>query len=418
MTDEAQSRAERIVDFLWARPALRLNAQATGWWPIALRYALPVVAVALATCVTYLLDLTAPESPNLFLFFIAILVSAWFAGAGPGWTSVVLSTMAVDYFFLPPIYSLDFGKKDIPWVLAFVACSVLANALSLQRRRAEAMLTQSRDELEAHVRKRTADLQKTNERLAAEIIERERAEAALRDMEGELARAARITTVAELTASIAHEINQPLAAVVANGSAALNWLKRNPADLAAVADSITAAVQAGERAGNVIGRIRSLMTKGAPVLARVCVNETINSVVALAQAEIKNRGVVLQCRLGRGLPPVLGDRVQLQQLVLNLVNNAIDAMAEISDRPRSLVVSTERSADTIVISVEDSGRGLATADLEKLFHPFYSTKPNGMGMGLSICRSIAEAHGGRISATSRSPHGAAFRVALPAAATP
>src|SRR5438270_13873353 len=101
---EAQSRAERVVDLLWARPALRLNARATGWRPIALRYALPVAAVALATCITYLLDLTAPESPNLFLFFVAVVVSAWFAGAGPGWTSVVLSTMAVDYFFLPPIY--------------------------------------------------------------------------------------------------------------------------------------------------------------------------------------------------------------------------------------------------------------------------------------------------------------------------
>src|SRR5262245_33633779 len=193
---------------------------------VVFRYLLPFIAVAIACIATYLLDIAAPESPNLFLFFGSIVVTAWFAGAGPGWLAVVLSILAVDYFFSPPIYVLDLSAKDIPWFTAFALCAVATNALSLQRRRMESMLRQARDELEQRVRERTRDLQQSNDKLTAATKERALAEAALRETQNELARAARIMTVTELTASIAHEVNQPLAAVVANSEAALNWLKR------------------------------------------------------------------------------------------------------------------------------------------------------------------------------------------------
>jgi C4-dicarboxylate-specific signal transduction histidine kinase len=407
------------VSTMVAGSAVETKPRATQWLLVALRYALPFAAVAAATWLTYLLDLAAPGGQNPFLFFVAVVVTAWFAGAGPGWLAVVLSALAVDYFILPPVYVFDFGAKELPWMLSFVACCVATNALSLQRRRAEMSLKQARDELELRVRERTADLQKTNEQLKLEVIERERAEASLRDIQNDLARATRITTVAEMTASIAHEVNQPLAAIVANANAALNWLHRSPPDLTQVDESVTAIVIGGERAGQVIARIRSLMAKGTPTPVRVHMNDVIVSILPIVQAEVKRREIALQTDLDPKLPPVLADRIQLQQLVLNLLGNAIDAMSDDCEQPRDLVIRTRHEAkDGAVVTVEDSGRGLDDTDLKRIFHPFYSTKQNGMGMGLSICRSIAETHGGRITAAARSPRGAVFRVVLPAAEKP
>jgi C4-dicarboxylate-specific signal transduction histidine kinase len=386
------------------------SARALG---TVLRYFLSFVAVAVACGATYLLNIAAPESSNLFLFFASIVVAAWYAGAGPGWLAVGLSIIAVDYFFSPPIYVLDLSAKDIPWLAAFVACAVVTNAMSLQRRRMEAMLRQARDELEQRVRERTLDLQQSNDKLTAATVERSVAEAALRETQNELARAARILTVTELTASIAHEVNQPLAAVVANSEAALNWLKRSPPALREANESIAAVVMAGERASDVIGRIRSLMTNGAPILATVDMNELVDNVIVLVHTSLVKRNITVTCRLEPESLPILGDRIQLQQLLLNLINNAADAMAQVFDRDRKLVVKTRHIKDNVTITVEDTGHGLADVDTTKLFQPFYSTKQDGMGMGLSICRTIAESHSGTIRAMSRSPYGAAFQVELP-----
>ena len=379
------------------------------------QYSIPFVAVATATGVTWLLDLALPESPNLFLFFMAIVVSAWFAGAGPGWLSVFLSVIAVDYFFIPPIYVLDLSVKDLPWLAAFVGCAVATNGLSIKRRRMEERLLLAHSELEQRVHERTQDLRQTNERLITEIAERARMETALHETQNELARAARIMTVGELTSSIAHEINQPLSAVMSNAEAALNWLQRNPPDLPQASESVAAIIAAGGRAGDIVTRIRSLIKKGSPDLTVLNVNDVIDSVLATTREDFENKDVVIERRLEFTLPAVLGDRVQLQQLVFNLLNNAAEAMADINDRPRKLVVCTKPIAsDGVAITIEDAGTGLANADVARLFQPFYSTKAEGTGMGLSICRSIAESHGGKIFAASKSPYGSVFCVDLPA----
>ena len=379
------------------------------------QYSIPFVAVATATGVTWLLDLALPESPNLFLFFMAIVVSAWFAGAGPGWLSVFLSVIAVDYFFIPPIYVLDLSVKDLPWLAAFVGCAVATNGLSIKRRRMEERLLLAHSELEQRVHERTQDLRQTNERLITEIAERARMETALHETRNELARAARIMTVGELTSSIAHEINQPLSAVMSNAEAALNWLQRNPPDLPQASESVAAIIAAGGRAGDIVTRIRSLIKKGSPDLTVLNINDVIDSVLATTREDFENKDVVIERRLEFTLPAVLGDRVQLQQLVSNLLNNAAEAMADINDRPRKLVVCTKPIAsDGVAITIEDAGTGLANADVARLFQPFYSTKAEGTGMGLSICRSIAESHGGKIFAASKSPYGSVFCVDLPA----
>jgi len=272
--------------------------------------------------------------------------------------------------------------------------------------------------LRAHneLKQRVTELRQTNERLIAAIAERTRTEAALRETQNELARAERIMTIGELTASIAHEISQPLAAVVSNAAAALNWLQRNPPDISETTASVVAIKAAGDRAGDIITRIRSLIKRGAPERATLNINDVVDSVLATVMAEQNAKDVVIERSLEPDLPVVLGDRIQLQQLVWNLVNNAIEAMADVFDRPRELVVCTRRIPDDgICIAIKDSGSGLADADITRLFQPFYSTKAEGTGMGLSICRSIAEAHGGGISAVSRSPFGTVFCVHLPTA---
>lgn len=380
------------------------------------RYLIPVVTVAAATAFTSLLEVGSSGNPYLFLFFISIVVSAWFAGAGPGWLSVFLAIFAVDFFFIPPIYVLDFSLKDLPWLAAFVGCAVATNGLSLRRRSMELELLRAHTELEQRVIERTQELRKTNEKLIVEIAERARTEAALRDTQNELARAGRIMTVGELTSSIAHEINQPLAAVMSNAEAALNWLQRNPPALDQTRESVAAIVAAAGRAGDIIIRIRSLIKRGSPDLTRLDINEVVDGVLVTARAGFKTQNVLIERRLESDLPAMSGDRIQLQQLVSNLLNNATEAMADILDRPRKLVVCTKRTpGNGIAITIEDSGAGLADADTARLFQPFYSTKADGTGMGLSICRSIAEAHGGKIFAASSSPYGAVFSVELPVA---
>ncbi len=257
-----------------------------------------------------------------------------------------------------------------------------------------------------------------------DLTERKRAEAEARESERryrevqmELAHANRVATLGQLTASIAHEVNQPIAATVTNAHAALRWLGRDPPDLEEVRKALGAIVKDGNRAGDVTGRIRGLIKKAPPRDDEVEINEAILEVVALTHGEAVKNGVSVQTELAEGLSLVHADRVQLQQVVLNLVINAIEAMSGVSERQRKLLISTgkvEGDADGVLVAVRDSGPGLDPASLERLFEAFYTTKPGGLGMGLSICRSIIEARGGRLWAEANEPQGAIFQFTAPA----
>lgn len=246
------------------------------------------------------------------------------------------------------------------------------------------------------------------------ITERRLAEDAMRAMQAELAHVNRVTTMGELSASIAHEVNQPIAATVTNAQAALRWLRAQPPDLDEVRASLSRIAEDGKRAGNVISGIRALINKVPPRKDRFDLNEAVLEMVALTRSEVLNHGILLQTELAPGLPRVDGDRTQLQQVILNLILNAIEAMGAIDEGTRELRINTEREADGgVLVTVRDSGPGLDLADTERVFTAFYTTKPKGMGMGLAICRSMVEAHGGRMWASANEPRGAVFQFTLP-----
>ena len=246
------------------------------------------------------------------------------------------------------------------------------------------------------------------------ITERRQAEEALRAVQAELAHANRVTTMGQLTASIAHEVNQPIAATVTNAQAALRWLRAQPPDLGEVRDSLGRIVEDGKRAGNVISGIRALINKVPPRNDRFDLNEAILETIALTRSEVLNHGILLQTELAPGLPRVGGDRTQLQQVILNLILNALEAMGGIDEGTRELQINTEReAAGGVLVTVRDSGPGLDPADAERVFTAFYTTKPKGMGMGLAICRSMVEAHGGKMWASANEPRGAVFQFTLP-----
>jgi PAS domain S-box-containing protein len=253
-----------------------------------------------------------------------------------------------------------------------------------------------------------------------DLTERKRAEAEARESEQrygevqmELAHANRVATMGQLSASIAHEINQPLGAAVTYADAALRWLGANPPNLEEVREALGLILESGVRAGEVMDRIRALVKKAPPQKASLEINEVILEVIALISREIEKNGISAQTQLAESLPAIQGDRVQLQQVILNLLINAIEAMSGMSEGPRELLLSTARSDTSVVVSVRDSGPGLAPESVERLFESFYTTKPGGLGMGLSICRSIIEAHGGRLSARANEPRGAVFQFTLP-----
>jgi len=242
--------------------------------------------------------------------------------------------------------------------------------------------------------------------------ERRQAAGALREAQAELAHVTRVTTLGEMTASIAHEINQPLAAVVNNASACLRWLAAP--NLEEARQSAELIIGDAHRAGEIIRRIRALAKKSPPRNDCLNINETILEVIALARSEIERNRVSLQTQLSSDVPLILGDRIQLQQVMLNLIINAVEAMGGTSDGPRELVVSSKKNdLQDLVVAVRDSGPGLDPNSLDHLFTAFFTTKPKGMGMGLAISRSIIESHGGRLWATPNNGQGATFQFTLP-----
>ena len=232
----------------------------------------------------------------------------------------------------------------------------------------------------------------------------------------ELAHANRVTTMGQLTASIAHEVNQPIAAMVANAEAGVNWLEAQPPNPERVRQALDRIIDDGMRAGDIIGRIRALIKKAPPQKEDMEINQAVLEVIALTRSEAFKNGVSVRAQLAEGLPPIPADRVQLQQVVLNLIVNAIEAMASVGEGARELLISTARDASNGVhVTLRDSGPGLDPKNAERLFEAFYTTKPTGMGMGLAICRSIIETHGGQMWAGANEPRGAVFEFILPLA---
>lgn len=237
---------------------------------------------------------------------------------------------------------------------------------------------------------------------------------ALRAAQTELAHVNRVTTMGQLTASIAHEVNQPIAAVVTNADAALNWLGAQPPNLNKAREILGQIADDGNRASQVVDRIRALIKKAPPRKSRFDLNEAILEVIALARSEVLKHDVSLQTGLATGLPAVDGDRVQLQQVILNLILNAVDAMRGIGEGARELLISTEAdAAGGVLVTVRDSGGGLDPNNADRVFEAFYTTKPEGLGMGLAICRSIIADHGGQMWASANRPRGAVFQFSLP-----
>ena len=255
-----------------------------------------------------------------------------------------------------------------------------------------------------------------------DLTERKRAEERAREselryhrVEIELAHSNRVAMMGQLSASIAHEVSQPVAAASANAQAGLRWLSAKPPDLEEVRQALGRIVKDADRAGGVVGRIYALVKKAPPREDSVALNDAIREVIALTRGEMDANGVVLRTELAEGLPLVRGDRVQLQQVILNLIINAIEAMSGAGEGPRALTIGTEIAESRDVhVTVRDSGPGLDPARLGRLFEAFYTTKQGGLGMGLSICRSIIEAHGGRLWAEANEPRGAVFRFTVPA----
>jgi C4-dicarboxylate-specific signal transduction histidine kinase len=251
----------------------------------------------------------------------------------------------------------------------------------------------------------------TEAAIALEVTRRERE---LRELQMQLAHTNRLVTMGELSASITHEVKQPIASARNNVIAALNFLRRNPPDLQEVTEALAAAVKDADRVDAIVGRMRALMQKASPRSDPVDMNEALQEVVELTRGEALKNGVSVKTQFAQGLPIIAGDRVQLQQVVLNLILNALQAMGAATEGARQVLITTRQiELNDLYVGVQDTGPGLSPETLSRLFEPFYTTKPNGMGMGLTICRSIVEAHGGRLWASACQPRGALFQFAIP-----
>jgi len=377
-----------------------------------LSYAVAALSVAVATVIT--LKLGAVIKHTSTVFFCSVMLSSWYGGIWPGAVAALMSVVALDYYFIPPLYALGISLEEAPDIIVFVATAMFIGWLSGDQKRAQELLTQARDELEGNVQERTAELKKANKQLQSEIEEREAAEEGLIRAQAEIARIARITTMGELAASIAHELNQPLGSIVTSGDACLRWLAAKPPNLDEARQAVEAIIRDGTRASSVLVRTRGLLRRGERVRERWDINDVIREVIALLGGELRRTGVSLRMEMPAKLPPVVIDRVLLQQVMLNLIMNAMEAMRPVNDRTRVLHIRTEEQpSGSIVVLVRDSGVGIDSEHLSRMFEAFYTTKVQGIGMGLTISRSIIEAHGGRLWAVADNGLGSTFCFTLP-----
>ena len=383
------------------------------FWRAVVPCLLGSIVVAFVTFVCFRLHVNLTIACLLYLTIIVVLsfMDEFVASAFVS----IISVLCLDYFFAPPIFSLRLNDPlDIVALFVFLGTALLISRVMSQRRRAEEALQKLAGELESKVRERTAELASANHKLRSEMNEHQRAEEALQETQAELAHVSRLMTLGELTASISHEVNQPIAAVVTNGQVCLRLLALDTPRPDDVRNTVERIVRDANRASEVIQRIRALAKRTEPQMVSLDINDVIREAILLVQREVLSNGVSLRSELAPVLPHVLGDRVQLQQVIINLLMNGVEAMASVTDRSRELVIRSHRHEEGhVLVAVLDSGIGIDSNTSERLFTAFFTTKPSGMGMGLSISRSIIKAHGGRLWASPNRDHGAAFQFTVP-----
>jgi C4-dicarboxylate-specific signal transduction histidine kinase len=337
-------------------------------------------ALALLTFVCFRFHINSTTVALLYL--IVIVLVSLSSTLAPSVIVSLLAYLCLDYFFTAPLYTLGLNQTlDFVAPIAYVATAFVITRLM------------------SKVRKSMED--------------QKRAEETLRRSQAHLAHVTRVLTMGEMASSIAHEINQPLSAIVNNGSACLRWLAGDSPNLDEAREAARRIVRDGNRAGEVMTRIRAFLRKTDTGKTRLDINTIIEEVLMLIQDEAVSRGVGVHVDLAENNPPVLGDRVQLQQVILNLVMNGIEATAPVTHSPREVWISSRpHESDKVLVTVQDSGVGIEDQSLEKIFDAFYTTKSQGMGMGLAISRSIVEDHGGQLSATSNNGSGATFQFTL------
>jgi len=338
-------------------------------------YGLATIFCGIALGVAWPID--APSS----CFLLAVTVSSLFGGLGPGLLSVCLSALAFDYFFLwrtfPPAHE---PATFLRFAVFLVATLLITGLMEIKRRVEES---------------------------------RARDQEALRQAQTDLAHVNRVTTMGELTASLAHEVNQPIAAAVTDANTCMRWLTRDHPDVEEARQAASRVIKDATRAAEIISRIRLLFKKGAPQQELVDVNEVIREMVVLLRNEASRYSISVRTELVADLPQVMGDRVQLQQVLMNLMNNGIDAMKDVA-ATRELALKSQRAGNgELMVSVSDTGVGLPPQQADQIFNAFFTTKVDGTGMGLRISRSIVESHGGRLWAANNSPRGASFHLTLP-----
>lgn len=339
----------------------------------AVPVAVPIAIAALAMAIFVVDTVTNPEIAVAVFYIVVVLISAFFAqGRRVLLVSAGCMALTLLSYFLWPNVSMQVGAVNVAISLSAIGAT---GYLALRIKAAELETQQARAEL-AHL--------------------------------------ARATTLGALTASIAHEINQPLTGVVINGNACRRWLSAKPPNLPEAEKAVERIVRDASRGSEVIERIRRLARREPSEIALLDLNETAIETLALTRSEIKANGIHLRVELAAGLPGVMGDRVQLQQVILNLVINAIEALSSVNSGQRELVVSTASDGKSVDLAIQDSGKGLDTLEADRIFDPFHTSKQGGLGMGLTISRSIIESHGGRIQGAAAPRRGAVFTFTLPA----
>lgn len=358
--------------------------------------AIAMVFVVVALLWTFLLQHVIAY-PFVFLFFGAIIGSAWFGGIIAGFMAVMLSSLLIAYFFIPPLYSMSVAKESQSFLTAFILCAIAITIVSSARKRAESAIREARDDLEEKVRKRTAELEESNRELQS-----------LRAAQETMARFAHTLSMAEMAASIAHELNQPLTAVVTHAYACREWLRSEPANLdraSATADKI---VEESTRASAVVSRVRALFRNEVERRELVDVNALIRDLARLLRDEGIRNNTSLRLILAEDLPLLHLDPVLIQQVLLNLAINGMESMRYFSSSRQVSIFSSRKSNEEIMVTVTDQGPGIREENAAKIFDPFFTTKAEGTGMGLAICRSIVEAHDGRLWVENLPEGGAAF----------